>query len=362
MNKIVSTAITIYILTGLVLAPKLCTEAAGEGIVLCIKVIIPSLFPFFVCSKILISNGFAEFISKPFSLLMPVFKVPPCGGFAFIMGIISGCPVGAKTVMDLYSQGLCTKTEAQRMVCFCNNSGPLFIMSAVAASMLGISECGVILYTSHILSAVAVGIIMSFYRRDNQNMITAFPQQRKKSFLNFGEIISESVALTGYVCGFVIFFAVAIGILQYSGFLEGITANHSGGGLLCGILYGMLEMTNGINLLCEYPLSSTLLCCISFVAGFGGLSVIMQVSGIISEYGLSPTTFTFAKLLQGIISAAITGVLIKYSDFTLPVFAKSCQQGLSFYWANSIKFFAFFGIIIFILSILSIGCKKLRRM
>ena len=63
--------------------------------------------------------------------MRPLFNVPGEGAFAFLMGLISGYPVGAKIVTDLKDNNLCTTEEAERMLCFTNNSGPLFIIGTV---------------------------------------------------------------------------------------------------------------------------------------------------------------------------------------------------------------------------------------
>ena len=362
MNKAISSALVIYFLTGLILMPKMCINAASQGLELCINVIIPSLFPFFVCSKMLVKNGFAEFVSRPmYRIMRPVFNVPGCGAFAFIIGILSGCPVGAKTVVDMYSDSLCTKAEAQRMLCFCNNSGPLFIMGSVAAGMLGFEQVGWILYFSHVLAAVTVGIIMSNYKR-KEVIKNSVPARTKQSVGCFTASVSEAVSLTGYVCGFVIFFAVAVAILRQSGLVEVLTHSAAEKSIAAGLIYGMLEMTNGISVLSGGKITPLLLCAVSFTAGFGGLSVILQVSGIISEHGFSTLIFAAAKLLQGILSAVITWIMISYSGITLPVFGGKSDFGILNGWAFSINIFAVFGIIVLFLSILSIGCKILRRM
>ena len=53
------------------------------------------------------------------------------GSFPFIMGIISGYPVGAKIVCNMRSEGKLSKVEAERLLSFTNNSGPLFIIGTV---------------------------------------------------------------------------------------------------------------------------------------------------------------------------------------------------------------------------------------
>ncbi len=357
----ISTALTVYIFLGLVLLPGQCIASASCGVKLCIEVIIPSLLPFFICSKILLKNGFAEKISVPLRVLMrPLFNVPGCGAFAFIMGIISGCPVGAKTVADMYERSMCTKAEAQRMLCFCNNSGPLFIIGSVATGMLGFGEVGLLLYMSHLISAIAVGIIVSGHRRKeviNKNAVNV----KAVSHNLLGESVTESVSLVGYVCGFVIFFAVAVEILKQSGIVMLIAQHFESKSIVAGIIYGMCEMTNGISSLSALGVTVPQLCAISFVLGFGGLSVMLQVYGIVKNYNFSFAMFVGAKFMQGIISSVVTVAMLNFTKIDMPVFAGKSDYGILNSLALSINIFAVFGIIILFLSILYIGCKILRK-
>ncbi|MBR5517398.1 MAG: hypothetical protein IKV86_00050 [Clostridia bacterium] len=354
-------ALTVYVLLGLVLLPRQCIGSASEGIKLCIEVIIPSLLPFFICSKILLKSGFAESISKPFSFLMrPLFNVPACGAFAFVIGILSGCPVGAKTVTDMYEKSACTKAEAQRMLCFCNNSGPVFIMGAVATGMLGYARVGTMLYISHIVSAVVVGMAVSFYRRKevlDKNVLSAHTSPSNL----LGDSVTESVSLTGYVCGFVIFFAVVVEIIKQSGAAMLVAQYFKNKSLVLGMLYGMCEMTNGISVLSSLAITPSLLCAISFVLGFGGVSVMLQVYGIVKKYNFSFCIFVGAKLLQGIISAVLTAIMVGFAKTDLPVFAVKTDYGILNSLAFSINIFAIFGILLLVLSILYIACKILRK-
>lgn len=357
----VSVWLILYILCGLVFMPSVCIAAARGGVELCLGVVVPSLLPFFICSKMLVQNGFARYISRPMQFIMrPLFNVPGCGAFALVVGVLSGCPVGAKTVTELLKDGLCTKSEAQRMVCFCNNSGPLFIMGAVASGMLGYERIGGLLYASHVFSALLVGVCMSFYRRGDVLVSASAPKRDERA--TFSSVVAESVSLMGYVCGFVIFFAVVVAILKQSGMIDIIGGMSADKTCLGGMIYGAFEMTNGISALGAGRITASTLCAASFVLGFGGLSAILQVRGIISEYGLSTAVFAAAKLAQGAISAFVTWAMLCFFDVSLPVFATKSEVGLASLWANAINLTAVFGIIILILSILSITCKKVRRM
>ena len=92
---------------------------------------------------------------------------PVHGAFALAMGITSGYPVGAKVASDLYIKNLCTKTEAERLLAFTNSSGPLFIIGAVGTGMFFDSKVGLLLFLTHFLASISVGILFRFYKRRN---------------------------------------------------------------------------------------------------------------------------------------------------------------------------------------------------
>lgn len=101
--------------------------AATNGLTLWATCIVPSLFPFFVIANLLSHTKVVNFIGKLLDKSMrPVFNVPGIGGFAFVMGLISGYPVGAKVVSDFRENGLVTKDEGERLLAFTNNSRSTF--------------------------------------------------------------------------------------------------------------------------------------------------------------------------------------------------------------------------------------------
>ena len=90
--------------------------------------------------------------------MRPLFCVPGEGAFAFIMGIISGYPTGAKIVIDFRKQGICTKAEAERLLAFTNNSGPLFIVGTIGISLFANTTTGFLLLITHILALSLIHI------------------------------------------------------------------------------------------------------------------------------------------------------------------------------------------------------------
>ena len=112
--------------------PQESIQAAGEGLTLSANVIIPSLFPFFVLSTLMVRLGLAQHFGRILEPVMrPLFNVSGACSSAFVLGFVGGYPVGAKTAIALYESGSITKSEAERLLAFSNNSGPAFILGVV---------------------------------------------------------------------------------------------------------------------------------------------------------------------------------------------------------------------------------------
>ena len=140
-------------------------SAAQNGLSLWATSIIPSLFPFFVATELLSYTNIIDILGKFFNKLMkPLFNVRGEGSFAFLMGIISGYPVGAKIACNLRQANICSKEECERLLAFTNNSGPLFIIGTVGIKMFGSSTIGFLLLVTHILACISVGICFRFWK------------------------------------------------------------------------------------------------------------------------------------------------------------------------------------------------------
>lgn len=52
------------------------------------------------------------------------------------------------------------QNEAERMLAFTNNSGPLFIIGTVGILLFGNTSIGILLFITHLLSSITVGLIL----------------------------------------------------------------------------------------------------------------------------------------------------------------------------------------------------------
>ena len=296
--KTASILILVYIILSLAMFPARCAEAAREALELCAGSVAPSLFPFFVCSSLLVALGAAEIAGRRLSGIMrPVFRVGGAGAVALILGVISGYPVGAQCASELYASGRVTKSEAQRLLAFCNNSGPLFIIGVVGYAMNGSETLGVILYIIHIVSAILSGIAVSRIFGDESIDSYTVREPLQAGGVNIGAMFGGAVlkgvkSILG-VCGFVVFFKVAETALpQFYG---------------RELVDSLLEITGGLSGLSQMQLGSVLkYSLISMFLAFSGLSVFLQVSMYASAEGLSMKPYAAGKFLQGIFAFVLT--------------------------------------------------------
>lgn len=319
---------------------KTAVVSASEGLSLWINIVFPSLFPFFVASYVLNSTGFMKAAGVLFEPIMwPLFKIPGCGSFAFAMGITSGYPMGAVVTTGLYEQGLLTKNQAERLLAFTNNSGPLFIIGAVATGMLGKAGLGIYLLVCHVAASLTVGIILRFFRdrddpgnKSGSKIIKKFKRElfstgksRTNIGILFGDAVKNSIMTLFTIGGFIILFSVIINLLIETGFIEKISVIIStllkplkiDTSSIIPVISGFFEITTGVNTASKtfFGNLAQQLSVISFIIGWAGLSVHFQVFSIISRTNLSLKPYLFGKLLHGIFSATYAWAGIKILGF-----------------------------------------------
>lgn len=308
------------------------------GLTLWANSVVPSLLPFFIATELLCNTNIVQLLGRFFNLFMkPLFNVRGEGSFALIMGIMSGYPTGAKIACNFRENNTCTKEECERLLSFTNNSGPLFIIGTVGISMFGNTTIGFLLFITHILSCITVGIIFRFWKYNSSNNLKhnktiniSNNTYKNINFSNLGEIIgssiTNSISTILMIGGFVVLFSVVISILKSSNLLQLfaviimpiLNAFDLPNALSEYLITGFLEITNGINAIANMHLKliSTNIIITAFLLGFGGISIMLQVFSIISKTDLSPKPYIIGKLLHGIIASIYTYVFI----YIFPIF------------------------------------------
>jgi len=329
----------------LIVMSKTAIEAVISGLKLWSGSIVPALFPFFVTADIMNSTGLinaAGYLLEP--IMRPLFNIPGCGSFPYLMGITSGYPVGAKITCDYRKAGNLSKTEAERLLAYTSNSGPLFIIGGVGTSMLMSPDIGIYLYICHILATLTVGLLFRFYKTEDKYKCklhgthASKKMQKGSDFRNcppdlkkrppdkplgavLGDAVRNSISAILAIGGFIVIFSVVISVLNQLGIISALAemlydvlkpfgANYE---IIKGVLGGIIEISTGSRLICGVSDVTDLqkLTALSLVIGWAGFSVHFQVLSFVSATDLSPRPYFIGKLLHSVLAALYTWVGLK---------------------------------------------------
>ena len=278
--------------------PQEVSAAVTEGLRLSVSVLIPSLFPFFICVNLTSALGLTGVLARVFAPVMRrMFHVSGAGCTAVLCGAAGGYPSGAQCVAALYREGQLSRAEAEYLLLFCNNAGPAFLFGAVG-TVLGIGMTGcLLLWGIHLLSALVIGLV----NRPKEAPNAALPPVQRA---NASGAVVEAVRSAGQSVLQITMFVAAFSVLAR---LLTMAAAHILPDGVCTVLTGMLELSGGIAALANLPIALRWkLALASFFLGFGGLCVWMQTQAVLAPAGLSGCGMLLAKLAQGLLAALIT--------------------------------------------------------
>lgn len=273
----------------LILWPKEAMAAMKDGLRLCGNVIIPSLFPFFVLSSLVVELGLSRYLGKLFQPVMaPLFRVNGACTSAVALGFVGGYPVGARTAIALYQSGQCSKTEAERLLAFCNNAGPAFILGVVGCRGIWERYRGAApIPGTHCRLPVrraSVPFLPAPTRGPARGSLTAPQFQAVRFPAAFTRSVTGALSSSLNICAFVLLFCVVIRMLSLAGVLEALAellslflgpwVSPSPG--QNGLLAGVLEISSGVSSLTDGSLPGRLSMA-AFMLGWAGLSVHCQV-------------------------------------------------------------------------------------
>ena len=299
-NSGVGGLLAIALLIGVVFCGLLLSgEMSGyvtEGIELAIKSVIPASLPFMIISDFYTHYGHPERIAFLKSIFTALTGLPAGALGAFICGNVGGFPIGAKMTAELYRTGGIDKRSAERLLALSSNPSCAFVIGGVGLGIYGKGEIGFILLISVYLSCALCALIA---RSSTGKMnFNHFIFEQKYNFVN--SVKSAGISSVGII-SFISCFSVAAGLVK----------KHVKNRYFSTLIIMLLEVTNAVKIFAvsenlSVPLKLTLT---SFSLGFGGLSVMMQSSIFTDGSDLSMKKYLPIKLLQGVISGALTSLL-----------------------------------------------------
>ena len=295
-NKLGCTAAALGMLV-LILDSRSAALAAAEGMELCIRAVIPSLFPFFLLSGYLTGN------LQGGKWLAKLFRCPENCGNILLTGFLGGYPIGARLATQEYHSKRLTKEHGDRLLMFCSQAGPSFLFG-ITAGQLGNAHLTWLLWIVLLLSALSVAWLIP-------GSVEAVSRKNPTKNQTLTETMGASVRAMAWVCGWVVVFSVLMAFLKR--WLFWLLPEE-----LQVLLCGLLELTNGCLMLgsVQNPLLRFLIAAV--MLNFGGLCVLMQTASV-SE-GLSLGRYVLGKLLQTGFAVLYTLAFMGYPYLLLVVF------------------------------------------
>lgn len=299
----------IYLTVLLLRFPVLSLQYASTGLHLWFQKMIPTLLPFMILSGILIRMNLTEGVVRfVHPLLRFLFRTSPNGSYTLLMGFLCGFPMGARIVGELYGTGKLSKWEAQRLLAFCNNIGPIYFIS-FAMPMLGIKKISgpfLIMYGLPLLYGfVLMRVFPHVKRKRRRKMTNIVNSSQKTNILQRSDksvkpssssllTAADEAILSGLfgiakLGGYMVFFNLLnILFVPFSQLSSG----------LHGLYNCILEITSGIDR-CGQAFPYIVL----ILLPFGGLSCIGQTYSMISHTDLSIRPYLIHKIAQTALTA-----------------------------------------------------------
>ena len=271
----------------LILNSSACIAGCSKGIELCIKSVIPALFPFLILSPLFTS-------SMCFKLphwLHEALKIPDGGDNLWITGCLGGYPVGAQCIAQAAESGQISKHDARRLMAFCCNCGPGFVFG-ICSSFFYEKWVAWALWLCQIAGSAVIGFLIS----GNHDRADLSPAPK----MSFMDAFRNALNAMAQICGWVILFRCLIEFIQDFG-LEPQSIP------IRVIFIGMLELTNGCfalpmihNEALRFLVCEALLC-------LGGLCVAMQTASVARKIPLG--FYLLGKIGHSIISTLIAAAV-----------------------------------------------------
>lgn len=281
-------------------------SGVSMGLDYCVKLLIPSVFPFLIAASLTGRGCLPRFLCK---ILNPVtkflFGLPAQCMPAVILSLFGGYLSGAKTVQSLYANGITDRQTAERMLFFCVNAGMGFSVNAVGSGMLDSRYAGTVIFASLCISSLIIGLASRLLF----GVGTEIPQRNASLHTDIASAVTESVSSGGAAmfnaCAFTVAFSGICAVFD----------KYIPHPLLKNILSCLLEVTKG----CADISGTASLPVIAAVCAFGGVCVHFQIFSSAKDIGINLPRFYIFRLLNSAAAYAVCRLILFFFPAVHPV-------------------------------------------
>lgn len=285
---------------------------------ICIKSVIPSLLPISCLIGILCASGIFTAVPERLN-----------GAFLFFISIISGYPIGAKTLNTLVLNDQIDKRNAERILPSLICGGPAFIISVVGMSIFQSINIGIRLYLCIIASNLLIFAIKGgFGVRFGQ-----YPKNIKMS-QSVIKAVKEATDSVIYVCAFVVLFSAVGELIKII----------MGKNIAKYFIYA-LEVTSAV-------FNSKNIYTVCFVISFGGLCVIMQAISVAENLKINLIKLILIRLMSSVLACTflkLSFIVYPLTNATITTVKNPPYPNLTV--NEAFLFFFIFSLFVFLISV-----------
>ena len=294
---------SLFIIFNLISNPTLITRITNYSLSIWVGSLIPSLFPFFVLSDILISYNITSYVPKRLrKILTKLWNTSPSSISIFFLSMLSGFPSNARNIRTYYDNEQISTAEANITLAYTHFANPLFILSTTAIFFLHNKTSGLIILASLYLSNIILGIIFRGYNPSGPNI--NFNTVSTKS-QNFGPIFVSAIKksidtlllILGILTSFLLLASLLINLIDVNTYTEVIIKS------IIEITMGLKDLgTLSISMMYKTILASTIIT-------FGGLSVHLQVISQLIGTNIKYKYFLYGRIIGSLLALIISFIL-----------------------------------------------------
>lgn len=277
-----------------------------QGIKTCLEILVPSLFPFMVLSSFAVKYGvLSGGDGKAGNLFQRITGLPFATLTVIFFGFTGGFPVGLNVAAELYENGVIDRKTVLRLLSFCVNAGPAFIITAVGTMIFGSSGAGFRLFFCVCSASLITGLLTSLIIKTDKRTESVNLKNRSFSdvFISSVEISCKNIFI---LCGWVLLFSC------FSGIIESLSSP-----LIADIWYVFGEVTAGVvsaEKIGGLPLTAA---CISF----GGLCVMCQLLPAMKKCGVRIHEYLTFRIVNSFVSYFMMKAVLAFFPISMETFS-----------------------------------------
>ena len=305
----------------LVLCPKESYFGVKEGINMCLNILIPSLFPFIFFSSLIVNSGVSKIIGNWFCFVSKhLFFLPSESFSVIILSLIGGFPVGAKGIVDLFEKNIIDSKQAERMLGFCVNAGPAFILGVIGNSLIHNMYIANIILISQIISSLLIATISGILSRKSEK--TSFYTKKENNKISFICALIDSCESSSRaiidMCVLIIFFNVLSIFLDKLQIISIFTIILSKFGFSQEISKCFPQIIMEVTKSCKMVSQNGIFpCLLSFATSWGGFCVHFQVFSIVKKIKINYLRFFAFRILNAFLSSFLVFIITKLENVKL---------------------------------------------